>query len=162
MENSNFTLITTFKHNSPAPQQLFSLYIYIYIYYIHTRVHTHILVHIYTDPLYIHLGLWFLFTNFVICAHISNAYSLYICIQKNICWRYQCQIFICVLNIYIYICMYIKCVCIYIYIYIYICVCVCVIPLLYCTFSWQILMPQKNLRALFYCSFSWRIQISHL
>ena len=27
------------------------------------------------------------------------------------------------------------------------CVCVCVIPLLYCTFSWQILMPQPILIA---------------
>ena len=34
-----------------------------------------------------------------------------------------------------------------IYVCIYVCVCVCVIPLLYCTFSWQILMPQPILIA---------------
>ena len=30
MENSNFTLTTTFQNNSPAPQQIFSVYIHIY------------------------------------------------------------------------------------------------------------------------------------
>ena len=38
MENSNFTLTTTFENNSPPPQQIFSIYIYIYV---HTHTHTH-------------------------------------------------------------------------------------------------------------------------
>ena len=41
MENSNFTLTTTFENNSPAPQQIFSVYIYIYL-YTHTHTHTYI------------------------------------------------------------------------------------------------------------------------
>ena len=49
MENSNFTLTTTFENNSPAPQQFFSIYIYIYI-YTHTHTHTHIYIYIYIGP----------------------------------------------------------------------------------------------------------------
>ena len=67
MENSNFTLTTTFENNSPPPQQIFTLYIYIYIYiYTHTHTHTY-------WCMYIRLCLWFLFFHCwfcYICMHI--------------------------------------------------------------------------------------------
>ena len=59
MENSNFTLTTTFENNSPPPQQIFGIYIYIYI---HTHTHTHTLIYVYR------LCLWFLFFHCWFCC----------------------------------------------------------------------------------------------
>ena len=63
MENSNFTLTTTFENNSPPPQQIFSIYIYIYIY---AHTHTHILIYVYTSvPLIFILSLLILLYMYV-------------------------------------------------------------------------------------------------
>ena len=69
MENSNFTLTTTFENNSPPPQQFFSIYIYIYI---HTHTHTHT----YTDLcIYVCASDFYSFTaDFVIYV------CLYVCV----------------------------------------------------------------------------------
>ena len=71
MENSNFTLTTTFENNSPPPQQIFTLYIYIYI-YIYTYTHTHT----YTDlSIYVCASDFYSFTaDFVIYV------CLYVCV----------------------------------------------------------------------------------
>ena len=74
MENSNFTLTTTFENNSPPPQQIFTLYIYIYIYR-HTHTHTHILIYLYTSvPLIFILSLLILLYMYVLCV------CVYVCV----------------------------------------------------------------------------------
>ena len=65
MENSNFTLTTTFENNSPPPQQIFSIYIYIYT---HTHTHTDLCIYVCASDFYSFTADFVLYVCIYVCV----------------------------------------------------------------------------------------------